>query len=74
MENLLSSLLGLLVGAHGADCWGEDVPGSRGSRTHLAQPWTGPGKLGKRERRQVRHIVQKGLHRCNGGEAKLQTR
>ena len=51
MENILSSLLGLLVGDHGADCWGEDILGSRGSRTHLAQPWTGSGQLREEEGR-----------------------
>ena len=61
---------------------GRGHPESRGSRTHLAQPWTGSGKLGEREGRsdtvQVRHSAQNGLHggkgvmlRCRPGEGSV---
>ena len=42
---------GYWMRALGGDCGGGDIPESRGSRTHLAQTWTGSGQLGDRERR-----------------------
>ena len=43
VENLHSRLQGLLDGGSGGDCGGGDIPESRASRTHLAQPWTASG-------------------------------
>ena len=51
VENLHSRLQGLLDGGSRGDCGGRDILESRGSRTHLAQPWTGSGQLGEKEGR-----------------------
>ena len=77
MEILLSPLLGLLVGGPGGSSRGVDIPGSRSSRTHLAQPWSGSGQLGEREGRSDKvHRsgsmgAKEGMLRCRAAEVSV---
>ena len=51
---------------------GRGHPESRGSRTHLAQPWNGSGQLGEREGRS--DTVHRTGSMGQRGDAKMQTR
>ena len=65
------------VGGPGGCSRGGDILGSRGSRTHLAQPWSVSGQLGEREGRSDKvHRrgstgAKEGMLRCRAAEVSV---